>query len=522
MSLLKRKTVDTKAEEKILTGMIISDVFCRDIGKLISKHTIETPYIATAVRWCQEYYNKYKEAPGIHIADIFEVEKEKLEVSDQQAIEAILTKLSEQYEGSGINEEYFKDEAFRLIESRELKYSSAQVSALIDLDRLEEAQEAYRSYKEISKGTSRWEDPFDPEVIRNYFADEQAGKNSLFQLPGAIGRFIGPFERNWLIGILAPSKRGKTFWAIEVALQAVFAKRKSILISLEMDFPRIKKRIFNRLTAKANETKDYVFPVFDCLKNQNGACNKAARSNRLRILDDDFQKPAYDKESKYRACAACKGTKEFIPSTWFTTNKIEKMNIRKATKLLEAQALQLGYNKLFGSNFRILSYPAFSANLQRVKGDILHLADNGFIPDVISIDYPDILAPEDTRISGRERIDQTWKTLKGLTDELHSCTFAPSQANRGSFDKKNVTQTDTSEDIRKIANGDLWLAINQTPQEKKASITRISKIAARDSEFDQYESVIVLQQLALGQICLDSYLDRATQVVENIYEDFSV
>lgn len=520
MALLKRRTVDTSVEEKILTGMIISNIFCRDISRLISKHTIETPYIATAVRWCQEYYDKYKEAPGIHIQDIFEVEKENLELPDQQAIEAILSKASEQYESSGINEDYFKDEALRLIGSRELKYAASQSCALIDLGRLEEAKEVYKSYKEISLVTSGWEDPLNPETIKNHFADEQGKKNYLFQLPGEIGRFIGPFERNWLVGILAPAKRGKTFWAIEFVLQAMFAKRKSVLISLEMNSARIRKRIYNRLTAMSNETKEYIFPVFDCFKNQNNTCNKTNRKNRIRLLGPEGEKPAYDSSLKYRVCTECRETPDFLPTTWMTTNLIERMRNRTAIKLLGAQALQLGYNKELGSNIRILSYPAFSANLQQVKGDIQSLMEEGFIPDAIAIDYPDILAPEDTRITGRERIDQTWKTLKGMSDELHCCIFAPSQATRSSFDKKNVTQTDASEDIRKIANADLFLAINQTPQEKKASITRISRIASRDGNFDQYAAVICLQQLALGQVCLDSTIEKGILRSQMEYEDF--
>jgi hypothetical protein len=522
MSLLKRRTVDTNAEEKILTGLIISDVFCRDISGLISKQTIETPYISKVVKWCQDYYEKHKEAPGVHIQDIFDVEKEKLDPAEQQAIEAILAKLSERYEFSDINEEYFKEEALPFIDARELKYASSRANSLLELGRLGEAKEVYKSYKEISIQTSGWEDPFSPDVIRNHFADLQSKRNILFQLPGAIGSFIGPFERNWLVGILAPAKRGKTFWAIEIVLQAIFARRKAVLISLEMNSQRIRKRIYNRLTVMSNETKDYIFPVFDCIKNQENTCNKSNRKNGIRLLDPEGKKPTYDPASPYRPCVECRGNQDFAPSTWFTTNKIERMRIKKAVKLLEAQSLQLGYNDSLGSNLRVLSYPAFSANLKRVRSDIQTLEEDGFIPDVIAIDYPDILAPEDTRVTGRDRIDQTWKTLKGMTDEMHCNIFAPSQANRGSFDKKNVTQTDAAEDIRKIANADLFLAINQTPQEKKASITRISKIASRDEAFDQFASVIVLQQLALGQVCLDSYPDKSTNVIENIYEDFLI
>lgn len=521
MALLKRRIVNTKSEETILIGLVTSDTFCRDILPLISKETIETPYIAKVVRWCKEYYDEYKQAPGGHITDMYEIEKESLDKADQDAISAILTKLSEEYSTADINEEYMKDQALKLIETRAMKYAASQANTLLDLGKLKEAKEAMKSYKEISLISSGWEDPLNPVVVKNHYVDQQLKKSHLFQFPGALGTFLGPMERNWLVAFMGPAKRGKTFWLIETALQAVFSHKKAIIISLEMNKERIRNRMYARLTVAASETRDYIYPVFDCLKNQNGTCNKSMRKNPISLLDTDGQKPTYNREMKYAICDACRGKQDFFPSTWFTTSKVEKMKSRKAIKMIGAQTQHFGYNEVSGSNLRTLAYPAFSANLARVKGDINNLIEyQDFVPDVIVIDYADILAPEDNRIVGRERIDQTWKSLKGMSDELHCMVLTASQSNRGSFDKKNVVQTDAAEDIRKIANSDLFLAINQTPAEKKASITRIAKIAMRDGEFDQYASCIVLQQLSLGQVLLDSYLDRSTTVIENPYDNY--
>ena len=523
MSLLKRRVVDTSIEERILIGLVTSDSFCRDMFPLIQKETIETPYIARIIHWCRDYYEQYKQAPSAHIKDIYEIEREGLDKPEQDAISALLTKLSEEYSLAAVNEDYIKDKALNYIRLRGLKYATSQTSALVEMGRVDEAEAEINKYRAVRIETSKWEDPFHPTVVQNHFADEQAQKNIIFKLPGAIGNFLGSFERNWLVGIMAPAKRGKTFWLLELALQAVFAKRRVVIISLEMNRARIRKRIYNRLTSMSGETRDYIYPVFDCFKNQDNSCNKSSRTNGIRLLDSEGQKPVYNPEDKYLSCTTCRGTQDFNPATWLTTTKVERMKNRKAMKMINAQASHFGYNSSFGSNLRILDYPAFSANLARVKYDILDLIEGqNFIPDLIVIDYADILAPEDNRIVGRERIDQTWKSLKGMTDELHCTVATASQSNRASFDKKNVVQTDAAEDIRKIANSDLFLAINQTAQEKKASVTRIAKIASRDQLFDQYSSVIVLQQLALGQVLLDSHLDTATTSMETGYEDFFI
>lgn len=522
MSLLKRRTVDTGPEERLLTGLIVSDSFCRDMLPLIGKETIETPYISRVVGWCRDYYATYKQSPGIHIKDLYEVEKDKLELPDQQAISTILTKLSEEYSTSEINEDFIRDESLKLIDLRSLKYSAEQINSLVELGRLDEAKKIAKSYREKNIETSGWEDPFDSSTIKNHFVDEESRKSFVFKFPGALGDFIGPIERNWLVGMMGPPKRGKTFWLIESCIQALLSKKKSIFISLEMDKQRVRRRIYSRLTVMASETKDYVYPVFDCFKNQNNSCNKRERTNNTRLLDSEDKKPLeFNPSLRYRCCTACRGKIDFQPTTWFTSTQVERMKNMEAMKLLIAQAEHFGFDKEYGSNLRLLAYPAFSANISRMRGDIQNLIDvKGFITDHIALDYADILAPEDARVTGRDRIDETWKTLKRMSDELHCSIFTGSQSNRGSIDKKNVVQQDAAEDIRKIANSDLFLAINQTPQEKKSKITRISKIAKRDGVFDQYESVIVLQQLDLGQICLDSYMDRPTVVRENIFEDY--
>lgn len=515
MGLLKRRTIDSSIEEKILIGMIVSDSFCRDISKVISKDTFEVPFIAKVADWCKDYYKKYKQAPGIHISDIFEVEKEKIDEPDQKAIATLLSKLSESNQQEEFNEEYLKDRAFEHFRDRNLKQAIAKATNFSELGRTAEAEKIMESYKKSSLLTSGWEDPFDVDVMKNYFADQTSKKDIIFQFPGEIGKFIGPFQRNWLVGFLAPTKRGKSWWLIEMAIQAMLQRKKVIFISLEMNSSRVFARMYNRLTSMSNETKDYIFPCFDCKKNQENNCYKPIRTNNTKLLNPEGGKPQYSRELQYQTCIACRGKKDFVPETWFTNVKKEKMKSSQAIKLMRSQVSH------FGSSLKVKSYPAGSANLSKVMDDIHGLYDmDCFVPDLIVIDYADILAPEDSRMIGRERTDQTWQTLKRVGDELHCCVVSASQANRGSFDKKNVTQIDTSEDIRKIAHGDLWLAINQTPEEKRSSISRISKIAMRDEDFDQYSSVIVLQQLSLGQVLLDS--DCAYQRFSNLSEELSL
>ena len=67
-----------------------------------------------------------------------------------------------------------------------------------------------------------------------------------------------------------------------------------------------------------------------------------------------------------------------------------------------------------------------------------------------------------------------------------------------------MKQGDLSEDARKLGHVDAMIGINQTDQEKMDGVSRIVVTAQRYEGFSMLRQVIILQQLAAGQWCLDS------------------
>jgi replicative DNA helicase len=502
--MLNRRPVDNSIEEEILTGLIVSTKYIRDVSQLVKGDYFVVPYAKVVSKWCLDHYKKYKQAPGELIQNIFNVEQGKLKEGDANIVSSFLAKLSSKYEtAQNFNAEYLYDKSIRYFRKRGLKIASDNVQSLLDLDRVEEAETEMQGYRKVVQATSGWQDLFDEEQIRTFFLEEEDRSQKLFKLPGKLGDMIGDFERNWLFAIMGPAKKGKTFWLGEIAVQALLEKYKVIFFSLEMDKHRMRKRLQKRLTAFGDYAGEYVYPCFDCFLNQNGSCKKKERENTTRLLDEEGSKPEYGPDIDYSPCTQCRGKKksDYLPATWFTTYKKEKMKFKNTKTVMR------GLKEMYGNNFKFKAYPIRSANLSQILGDISDLEEmTGFVPDVIVIDYADILAPEDSRVIGRDRLDETWQALKNLSDVRHCLVVTASQTNRASFKRKNVTQTDVSEDIRKIAHVDGLISLNQTPAEKRESIMRIAQIAGRDSNFDQFKTCTVLQQLELGQVCLDSEL----------------
>jgi replicative DNA helicase len=504
MSSIRIKSIDNTIEEKILTGLIVSDKICRDSIKLIKKDAFQNPYSWIVAKWISNYYKEYKKSPKTTIQDIYNVEKSNLKPEESEFIGSFLSKLSESFEKEEkFNEDYILDQSINYYKKRALKNISEKIDSCLDLDKLVDAEKALQSYKEIRRDSTKFLDPFSDDEIKKFFEDEQNDTNKMFRLPGALGELIGDFERGTFIGVMGPAKRGKSFWLMEIALRAFFERYKVLFVSLEMNSFKMKRRLLKRITAFGDETKDHIYPCFDCWKNQMNVCNKPVRTNNIKLRDEEGNKPKeFNPSAEYKTCTVCRGKRDYIPERWFTIIRRPRRTLNNTRKNVQ------GLRHQFGENFKLVCYSKFSANISDIKADIELLEqDENFIPDVIVVDYADILAPEDSRIIGRDRYDDTWKMFGNLADTRKALVITASQTNRQSFDKKNVTATDASEDIRKIANVDMMIGLNQTPDEKKDGVMRVSVAAGRDDDFNQLKTCIVLQNLALGQVCLDSELD---------------
>jgi hypothetical protein len=508
--ILKRK-VDNAIEEKIITGLIVSDKFCRDVIPLIDLKYFVVSYSRTVASWCIAYFKQYKEAPSKQIQEIFIVEKVNLKEEEANIISIFLTRLSSNFETDNtFNVEYLFDKTIEYFRKRTLKIAATNINQYLEIDRLSDAEKEIEKFKIVRKQVSNWINPFDEKEIKKYFIDEADKSNVLFSFPGDLGKMIGSFERDSFWFVLAPSKKGKTWWLQEVAIQALLEKLKVVYVSLEMSAHKMKKRIYKRISALGDESKEYIYPCFDCLRNQDDSCNKIARVNPYRLLDEQGKKPKFSVDIRYKPCTVCRGKKDFVVESWF---RIEKRGKFKEREIL---GITKGMKNIYGGNLRVIAYPAYSANLSRIKYDLDDLEyTEGFIPDVVITDYLDITAPEDTKQTGRERSDETWKMGKNISSSKHCLHFTASQSNRASFKKKNVTQIDTAEDIRKIAHADGVLSLNQLPQEKRDKIIRVGLIAERDGEFDEYKTCMVLQQLELGQVFLDSQIIVKTIAVDS-------
>jgi hypothetical protein len=371
---------------------------------------------------------------------------------------------------------------------------------LLDLNRVDEAEDEMKQYRKIAKLTAGWVNPFAPEEVTSFFNNEDS---SIFKMPGALGEMIGPIERGWLIGILGTYKRGKSHSLLDFAVNALYQRLKVVFISLEMNEQNIKERLYKRIGAFGSGGKDeYTYPVFDCTANQMGTCIRKERVNQIRLFNEDNTLPDFNPRSEYRSCTYCRKNIPDLYETamWFETLKVQQMTHKNVKRELNGLATMAGSN-----NLRIKCYPRFSASVADMERDLDILEQTeGFYADMVVFDYANIFKPEESQGSKIELLDTIWKTLAAMTSRRHVIGITGAQGTRGSIYKKSLQQDDLAEWIGVLGHTDIWLALNQTPEEKRAKIMRIGVLAHRHREFNESDQVTLLQQLQTGQFNLDS------------------
>ena len=495
---LRRRKIDSSTEKHILTAMIVSTQFLQEVSHLINYDYFQNSYIRKVVRWCVEYFEKYEVAPFEDITHIFRNKKIELGEEDSDLVEKLLTKISEKYAfNSGINVPYTVDQALLFFKKRELEITNSNISILLDKNDIDGAEDQINGFAKISKVTSGWVNPFEERYVEEIFRNEE----KMFTFPGALGKFMGPCDRGWLVAVAAAFKKGKSFFLQEFAIQAMLQRLKVAFFSLEMYRGASNERLYKRLTGTGDEGGDSIYPCFDCRHNQDGSCNKPQRTNKLPLLQNG-NKPEFNPKMKYRPCTICReeNPKDYSLAWWKEVIKrpaFNKVNLRKHIASME---------KVYQSSYRFKNYPRFSANTADILRDLdlLERTEN-FVPDVIIIDYADILKAEDSKASsGVEQLDETWKSLSRLAGERHALIVTASQITRAAMEKKQVKVGDLAAWIGKAAHIDVFCSLQQTPDEKRDGLMRVGLLAHRYSDFDESANCAILQKLDYGQACLDS------------------
>ena len=457
---MKREKLNTLSERDLLIGLITSEKFCREMCPTLNPRLLEVEYARTVAGWIKDFYSEFKKAPGKDIMKLYRAHCE--EITDEDLQDNILTfieKICKDYDNlKTFNDEFVLQESITYLKGRSLKNLSEDIDAYLTSGDIVKAENTITKYKSVEKSSGTAVSLLhNNEAIVNSFTQED---ELLFRFPGAYGDVVGDAHREDFISYLAPMKRGKTFALIDAGVTGIQNGLKVLHVSLEMSENQMLKRYWTSLSGQLNKDKDDINYSY-------------------------FEKTDADEKP------------------WVIKHKTIS---RKAVSVAEVERKQKSLRRLFrGGDIRVLAVPAYSWTVERLDIELDRLAQQEqYIPDIIIVDYADIMAPSD-KSDYRNQIDGIWKRLRGLAQKRKAVVFTASQSGRASIDK-DADATDIAEDIRKLAHVTSMVSLNQTPAEKQAGILRLKQLAVREGEAEFREAVCT-QCLSIGRIVTDSHFE---------------
>lgn len=465
---MKRERIDVLNERDLLYGMITSEKFCREIAPILEPRLLEIDYARLVAGWVKEYYETYKTCPQKDMSKLYRAHSD--EISDEALKDNILTflaKLDKDYDSiRSFNDEYALQQSILYLKRQSLRNLVSDVDAFLTAGNVTKAENAITKYRKLEQESGEGVDILnDSTTVKEAFTEDS---EKLFAFKGDYGKLVGDVHREDFIAFLASMKVGKTFALIDCGIEAMRNGLKAVMFSLEMSRTDMIKRVWKSLSGQVTEDTELVIPKF-------------VESNGRWIIE-------------------------------------EKVVAKTASSVLDIEKKQAYLKRMFrGGEFKIYAEPAYSFTVEDLEVKLDDLEHDGFIPDVIIVDYADIMRPSDTRAEYRNQLDGIWKRLRALAQKRKCAVFTASQANRAAINGP-VELENLSEDIRKSSHVTSMVSISKNKYCKKHNLAIFSQLVIREGT-PITDRVIATQCLGLGRPVLDSHWEKDVLIEDNEFDD---
>ena len=133
------------------------------------------------------------------------------------------------------------------------------------------------------------------------------------------------------------------------------------------------------------------------------------------------------------------------------------------------------YEKIKDIEGRLIvkEYPTKSASPGTLRNHLEKLKQSNISPDMIIVDYGDLLRPNIIRKEKRHDLETIYEDLRGLAQEFKCSIWTASQTNRSGLNAEVITMESISEAFSKCFVADFIFTISRTIKDKSADTGRI-------------------------------------------------
>jgi len=130
-------------------------------------------------------------------------------------------------------------------------------------------------------------------------------------------------------------------------------------------------------------------------------------------------------------------------------------------------------------NLYVKYYPTRSATVQTLNAHLKQLEMQSIKPDMVIVDYADIVKPIGTFREKRHSIGDNYERLRELAGEFEIPVWTASQANRSELEEDVIDASKVSEDYSKVMTSDFVMSISRKVEDKISNTARCHVIKNR-------------------------------------------
>jgi hypothetical protein len=443
---VKVKKYDAAVERDTLIGMITDrEVLGTVAAKWEKDGLFANKWSNTVGGWCVAHYDRYGKPPRERIEHRFAAWADRTkDEATVDLVERFLDDLSDDYaKAKPGNAGYLKDQAAKYFRRVQLLKLRDRLDGLLDAGEVDDATALVENYNRVEMASSDGIDILrDQEAIRAAF---EAKQEPLFQYNGGLKHFFADhLERDAFIAFMGPEKRGKSFWLMDVAWRAMLARRRVAMFEVgDMSQHQVIRRFMQR------------------------AARRPFKPGKVKVPRGIEHEP---------------GETFATITEWAEREFTDRLSWQVAYKA--AQKVLRTKVKSKDQMLRLSCHPNSTINVAGIRSILYSWIRRGWVPDVLVVDYADILAPPAGTVDTRDQINATWKQLRALSQELHILVATATQADAASYDAETLSKSNFSEDKRKLAHVTGMVGINQKDDKEKGDgLQRLNWVGLRDGEF---------------------------------------
>jgi KaiC/GvpD/RAD55 family RecA-like ATPase len=450
---MKTRKYEAAIPNRILSYMVLDDVVsCRIASQWRPEGLFDSPWSNLVGTWCVSYAKRFNKAPKKEMTSIFERWIER-GIGDEKmvaSVENFLYHLSDTYGDPEDLEhsDHILDLAGEYFNKVAMRRHVESIQADLERGDMKTIEESWHKFRSVNLGKGSYID-LTSDVMIHIHAMDRNRHTPLVTYEGRLGEFIGDaLRRSTLYSIMAPDKAGKSCWLIDLAWRAV-RNRKKVLFFDTGDSP--KEEVISRFNS--------------------------------RILRSPIRSGRY-----------------LIPTGWKDDKVVrEERNLEETDPIVAFRKLKK-ISRVPGS-LRISCHDSSSINAEEIHSILQEIDRNeDWRPDVVVIDYADILAPPKGFRDTIDQIDETWKQLRRMSQERHCLVVTATQVAATAYGKESglLGRKHFSGRKTKLAHVNGMLGINVSPEEKEEGRARVNWIVRRDAYYNESSYVRVAGNMAIG------------------------